>query len=279
MISRISWWWCRWQCTNYIILYWNFMPSASRSEHIRSDGLNLGEARRKFSKRLLWQWIRWESIEYNTWKWWWPWKQWQRWHIVYCTVETIAIVKGEHQWGLQLTDILIDSGRESDRAKELRGICLRCCWKDDLNRMPVVNAVFIQVLFRKLAGREVSAPGMNWWAVDEENVDLFCCRYLTEDLVQEGLQIRSHLLQIFSQFYRFSIQAKPTSHCSTYLCRRHVESFQVRSLFLRCHIDTMKSTFRMLTVMLDSDATQNVNSSCLFRSSSPTCNYIHPGPE
>ena len=38
---------------------------------------------------------------------------------------TNEIVKGEHQWGLQLTDILIDSGRESDRAKELRGICLR----------------------------------------------------------------------------------------------------------------------------------------------------------
>ena len=45
---------------------------------------------------------------------------------VYSSVGTIAIVKGEHQWGLQLTDILIDSGRESDRAKELRGICLRC---------------------------------------------------------------------------------------------------------------------------------------------------------
>ena len=38
----------------------------------------------------------------------------------------------------------------------------------------------------------------------------------------------------------------------------------------------MMSTYRMLTVMLDSEITQNVNSPCLFRSSSPTCNYIHP---
>lgn len=106
----------------------------------------------------------------------------------------VAVDKGEHQWGLQLTDILIDSGRESDRAKELRGICLR-----------------------KLAGREVSAPGMNW--------------YLTEDLVQEGLQIRP----------------------------------STRATAQRIFAGDMTSLFKMLTVMLDSDATQDVNSSCLFR--------------
>jgi len=106
----------------------------------------------------------------------------------------VAVDKGEHQWGLQLTDILIDSGRESDRARELRGVCLR-----------------------KLAGREVSAPGMNW--------------YLTEDLVQEGLQIRP----------------------------------SPRATAQRIFAGDMLSLFKMLTVMLDSEATQNVNSSCLFR--------------
>ena len=56
-------------------------------------------------------------------------------YSVVATVVTI-IVKGEHQWGLQLTDILIDSGRESDRAKELRGICLRWhLFKAALNKM------------------------------------------------------------------------------------------------------------------------------------------------
>ena len=86
-----------------------------------------------------------------------------------------------------------------------------------------------RVLLRKLAGREVSAPGMNWWVKDEEDFNRICYRYLTEDLVQEGLQIRSYLLKIFSQFYIDSIQAKPSRNRSAHLCRRHVESVQVRA--------------------------------------------------
>ena len=39
---------------------------------------------------------------------------------------TFALTQGDHQWGLQLTDILIDCGRDSLQARELRGVCLRC---------------------------------------------------------------------------------------------------------------------------------------------------------
>ena len=39
---------------------------------------------------------------------------------------TFALTQGDHQWGLQLTDILIDCGRDSQQARELRGVCLRC---------------------------------------------------------------------------------------------------------------------------------------------------------
>ena len=35
------------------------------------------------------------------------------------------------------------------------------------------------------------------------------------------------------------------------------------------------STSRMLTVMLDSDATQNVNSSCLFRFLARNLDFLH----
>ena len=38
---------------------------------------------------------------------------------------TFALTQGDHQWGLQLTDILIDCGRDSLQARELRGVCLR----------------------------------------------------------------------------------------------------------------------------------------------------------
>ena len=63
----------------------------------------------------------------------------------------------------------------------------------------------------------------------------------------------------------FSYQAKPPSHCSAHLCWRHDQSFQVYVNHSRITV-TITSTSRMLTVMLDSDATQEVNSSCLFRS-------------
>ena len=39
---------------------------------------------------------------------------------------TFVLIQGDHQWGLQLTDILIDCGRDSQQARELRGVCLRC---------------------------------------------------------------------------------------------------------------------------------------------------------
>ena len=69
-----------------------------------------------------------------------------------------AVEDGKYQLGLKLTDILSDSqghGSESlgSDMRELRSRCLQ-----------------------KLASREVSAPGMNW--------------YLTEDMVMKGLEIK-----------------------------------------------------------------------------------------
>ena len=79
-----------------------------------------------------------------------------------------AVEAGQHQWGLQLLDMLRDSGhqegdqeegdQEGDQEGEvvrLRGECLQ-----------------------QLAAGEVSGPGMNW--------------YLTEDLVMRGLEIRPY---------------------------------------------------------------------------------------
>ena len=66
----------------------------------------------------------------------------------------LAVRKGNYQWGLQLSDYLLDSeGSQQDELVELRSNCLQT-----------------------LAYREVSAPGMNW--------------YLTEDLVMRGLHIQ-----------------------------------------------------------------------------------------
>ena len=75
-----------------------------------------------------------------------------------------AVAEGEHQWGLQLLDMVRDSGdqEEGDQQGEgegelvrLRGACLQ-----------------------QLAAGEVSGPGMNW--------------YLTEDLVMRGLEVRPY---------------------------------------------------------------------------------------
>ena len=81
-----------------------------------------------------------------------------------------AVEAGQHQWGLQLLDMLRDSGDQEGDQEEgeqegdqegdpelvrLRGECLQ-----------------------QLAAREVSGPGMNW--------------YLTEDLVMRGLDIRPY---------------------------------------------------------------------------------------
>ena len=73
-----------------------------------------------------------------------------------------AVEAGQHQWGLQLLDMVRDSGdqEEGDHQGEgelvrLRGACLQ-----------------------QLAAGEVSGPGMNW--------------YLTEDLVMRGLEVRPY---------------------------------------------------------------------------------------
>lgn len=63
-----------------------------------------------------------------------------------------AVEDGLWQWGLQLTDTLIDSGNVSLKVKQLRGRCLR-----------------------KLAYKETAAPGRNW--------------YLTSDLEMADLRI------------------------------------------------------------------------------------------
>lgn len=121
----------------------------------------------------------------------------------------VAVTEGSYQWGLQLTSCLSDCGQETARSRQLRGECLR-----------------------KLAGREVSAPGMNW--------------YLTEDLVQEGLEI------------------KPNPKMQA----RRIMAGDIRSLF------------RMLTVMVDSEAAQDINTSALFRfsdTSEEVCMVIRRG--
>ena len=80
-----------------------------------------------------------------------------------------AVEAGQHQWGLQLLDMVRDSGDQEDQQGEgeqegdhqgeelvrLRGACLQ-----------------------QLAAGEVSGPGMNW--------------YLTEDLVMRGLEVRPY---------------------------------------------------------------------------------------
>jgi len=110
------------------------------------------------------------------------------------TTAELAVQQGEFQWGLQLTDCLADCGKDSDRSKELRGICLR-----------------------ELASKEVSAPGMNW--------------YLTEDMVQQGLEIKP----------KWNVTAS------------HIQNSDIRGLF------------RILTVMLDSEATLDITCTALFK--------------
>ena len=66
-----------------------------------------------------------------------------------------------------------------------------------------------------------------------------------------------------------SNQAKSPRHSSANLCRRHDKSVQVRPHHMSSHYKLSWSSPRMLTVMLDSEATQDVNSSCLFRLSTP----------
>eukprot|EP00092_Neocalanus_flemingeri_P020877 GFUD01022616.1.p1 GENE.GFUD01022616.1~~GFUD01022616.1.p1 ORF type:complete len:586 (-),score=145.47 GFUD01022616.1:72-1829(-) len=105
-----------------------------------------------------------------------------------------AVEAENYQWGLKLTDVLVDSGKSSDQVRELRGTCLR-----------------------KLALREVSAPGMNW--------------YITEDLVQEGLEI------------------KPSAKARA----QRIKAGETRSLF------------NMLTCMLDAEATLDVNTTACFK--------------
>jgi len=105
-----------------------------------------------------------------------------------------AVDSGNYQWGLKLTDTLVDTAQATDEVKDLRGQCLR-----------------------KLALKEVSAPGMNW--------------YMTEDLVQDGLEI------------------KPSE----------------RSRAQRIKAGDIRSLFNMLTCMLDADATLDVNTTACFK--------------
>jgi len=68
-----------------------------------------------------------------------------------------AVARSQYQWGLKLMDFIIDSeGGPGELEEELMLLRSKC----------------LQVL----AGKEVSAPGMNW--------------YLTEDLVMRGLEIK-----------------------------------------------------------------------------------------
>ena len=69
----------------------------------------------------------------------------------------VAVSKGQYKWGLKLMDFIIDSeGGPVELEEELVLLRSKC--------------------FQVLAGKEVSAPGMNW--------------YLTEDLVMRGLEIK-----------------------------------------------------------------------------------------
>ena len=65
-----------------------------------------------------------------------------------------AVLGGQWQWGLKLCDMILDS--EGELEEELVNLRSRC--------------------LVELAGREVSAPGMNW--------------YLTEDLKMKGLVVK-----------------------------------------------------------------------------------------
>jgi len=105
-----------------------------------------------------------------------------------------AVDSGNYQWGLKLTDTLVDTAQATDEVKDLRGQCLR-----------------------KLALKEVSAPGMNW--------------YMTEDLVQDGLEI------------------KPSE----------------KSRAQRIKAGDIRSLFNMLTCMLDAEATLDVNTNACFK--------------
>ena len=105
-----------------------------------------------------------------------------------------AVDSGNYQWGLKLTDTLVDTSQTTDEVKDVRGECLR-----------------------KLALKEVSAPGMNW--------------YMTEDLVQDGLEI------------------KPSE----------------KSRAGRIKAGDIRSLFNMLTCMLDAEATVDVNTSACFK--------------
>ena len=86
-------------------------------------------------------------------------------------------------------------------------------------------------------------------------------------------------LKSFLGFTDLQFRPSPRATAQRIFAGDMLSLFKYDHYSYHCHINTMMSTSRMLTVMLDSDVTQNVNSSCLFRSSSPTCNYIHPGPE
>ena len=69
----------------------------------------------------------------------------------------LAVSKGQYQWGLKLMDFIVDSeGGPGELEEELVLLRSKC--------------------FQVLAGKEVSAPGMNW--------------YITEDLVMRGLEIK-----------------------------------------------------------------------------------------
>ena len=78
-----------------------------------------------------------------------------------------AVEAGQHQWGLQLLDMVRDSGdQEQDQEGDQEG--------DQDQELVRLRGECPQ----QLAAGEVSGPGMNW--------------YLTEDLVMRGLEIRPY---------------------------------------------------------------------------------------
>ena len=79
-----------------------------------------------------------------------------------------AVEAGQHQWGLQLLDMVLDSGDQEGDQEE-----------GDQEGHPEGEVVRLRgECLQQLAAGEVSGPGINW--------------YLTEDLVMRGLEIRPY---------------------------------------------------------------------------------------
>ena len=87
-----------------------------------------------------------------------------------------AVEAGQHQWGLQLLDMVLDSGyqEEGDQEGDQEGYQEGDQEEEGDQELVRLRGECLQ----QLAAGEVSGPGMNW--------------YLTEDLVMRGLEIRPY---------------------------------------------------------------------------------------